>query len=572
MSMPAAAAIAPASQVASMRLRRRRILRLIFQLSFKALSRNLVESDYDAWSERKGRIQRRLNMAVFRFASAAAFHRPALASHKNKQFLLDALQEVVTDHLKRRLSLYRFCAVFGRPNARIFLFAATIAMYCDVLKKALFATARNLKFRAFDVGSGSGAVVLAIGFPEHSFSVSLREGKLSAIPASFGDFFTARYPGATLISVDEYVRPSKSREDHETAQMDRRSKSLTRHKSERRWHAGVTIRRMCRMAWEIGALAPRLVRCRGAALFELMFYVYWARGFDYVRMAEELGKRLEAIFVLPLSSGLGMLPHLSATHEKLICYSYSQNYCEPPTTLLNQERHFNTSCDYRTALAEISPDGWRISGKAEGFTDIFEYVNSLKRFLRTRFSLELPVDGFSQPLQQPLLLGFETAGARLPERKARYIVIFDVPPEARHHQLSRHFCGNLSYDFSVVSDFLRELSQTCIECGFEVFLKPKYSLQNYAAEYGRLLRELLAAHPSHFHLLSPYGDARPVLESAAASVSMPFTSMKLLCDHVSLPSLYYLPERFRVAFSRDGGRPDIHFGRAQLAGTLTQLR
>jgi hypothetical protein len=52
---------------------------------------------------------------------------------------------------------------------------------------------------------------------------------------------------------------------------------------------------------------------------------------------------------------------------------------------------------------------------------------------------------------------------------------------------------------------------------------------------------------------------------------MPFTSMKLVCDHVSLPSFYYMPERFRVSFTRSGSRTDIHFGKAQLAATLTQL-
>jgi hypothetical protein len=554
-----------------MRLRRRRILRLIFLLSYDALRRNLAEPDYAAWSERKSRIHRRLNIAVFRFVSAAAFRQPRLADNKNKQLMLDILQEVVADHLKRRLSLYKLSARLGKPNRNLFLLAATFATYFDVLKKALLATLRNLKGREIDAGVSAGPVVLTIGFPEHSFSVSAREGKLSEIPSSFADFFLARYADATLLSVDEYVRPSKRREDEKTLQDGSLSTTLPRCKSTRRFSAGRFISNMLHVAREIAALIPRLLRHRGVALFELMSYTYWARSFDYVRIAGLLGTRLEAIFVLPLSSGLGILPHLRATHEKLICYSYSQNYCEPPTVLLARERYFSTDCDCRIALADISPDAWRISGKAEGFTDVFEYMNSLKRFLNRQFALELPIDGFSQSSQQPLLLGYETAGAGIPQRGARYIVIFDVPPEARHEQLSRHFCGNLSYDFSVVSEFLRELAQACVECGFDVFLKPKYSLGNYAAEYGRLLRDLLTDYKSRFQLLSPYTNARAVIESAAASISMPFTSMKLVCDHASLPSFYYMPERFRVSFTRHGSRADIHFGKAQLAATLTRL-
>ena len=564
-------------------LHKKQILPIIFHFSFRALSYGMKENkpDFHAWSETKAKTYGRLNKIVFRWVSRNQFIKPELADNKARQFLLDVLHEIVWDHYKNRLSLYKFCTKYNAFDKKFFVFASMLIAYKGIFKQFIYAALKNLKVRTFAPSPDATNLVFTIGFPEHSFSVSdaqkIDRNGQTEYPSSFGEFFLNKYAGKTqnteIVSIDEYVRTSKSGSSEQDRDKGAQLAviSLTRHKTQHRWGGATLLPRMYIFIFGMVTLAGSLFKRNSDCMFEIMYFIYWARSLDYLRIINTAGKQVDAVFALPFSAPLGLIPYLKSTSEKLVYYSYSQNLCEPPTIFINRGRDYDPEWDHRIALSDMSPDAWSITGKAEGFNDIFEYINSFRRFLNARYSYKLPVADFSQSVQIPALLGYEIISEHIEALEGRYIVVFDVPPQERKIQFSGNFCGSPMYEHSVTVEYLHELTQACVKHGLKLFLKPKYSLHNYSTQYNHFLHSLGKRYGSSFRLLDPYGSTRHVLRSASGCVSMPFTSMKWVCDYINIPSIYYMPESFRSAFTKGGASANVHFGEDELANFLKTL-
>lgn len=555
----------------------KQILRLVFRRSFRAICAELErsEDDYAAWAQRKSRAYLRLNFMVFRWVSRQQKRYPELASDSVRLMHLDILYELVADHLARRLRVYRFSAKFRQFDMSVFVSVSLLMAYVGASRKLLYFLVKNLWARNINGVVPARHVAMAVGFPEHAFSVrrdldALPSDK-TVVPFSFGEFYLQRNFNSAgtpaLISVDEYVRRSKSSSSSEMGNVS--CLSVPRLSSGVSINFGILPKRIWIILRRALSLFIRMICNKDRLIFELMYDVFWARSLDYEHFITPFLQRLEAIYAAPFTN-LGLLPYLQSTSAKVTYYAYSQNFSEPPTILLNRGRAYDAAWDWRIVLGDMSIGTWKIGGRAEGFTDIFEFVNEFRRAVNSRLGFRLPVDAIPQSIQRPVLLGYESSEIRDSERYL-YALVFDVPPEDLTMQMSRHFFGDLTYSLPVISHFLTDVAEACLRNGLEVLIKPKYSLQNYSTEYRALLTQLVEKYAPRLYVLDPYSNTRDLLCAASASISMPFTSTKLISEHLKVPAAYYLPERYRAAFCRPGLSADVRFGESELSHFLRAL-
>jgi hypothetical protein len=559
------------------------ILASIFRLSFRALEQGIGKdvADFDSWSEFKMQTYEHLNKLVFEWVSSSDFSTDTISENSGRQLLLDALHEIIFEHYEKRLNIYDTCVRLGILSERSFTYLSLMVSYAGFFRRCASAVYASLKCRTFKLNTKAASkVVFAIGFPEHAFSVgnsNVNDQRTVAhtLHSSFGEYFLETYrpeaTNTTLITIDEYVRASKSREQKSGSDLpllEQNAKTVSRYKTGSRWSALVIVWQLLASARQLIELGQRLFKSRNRNwLANIFYFIYWSRSISYFRMAERVGGCVEAIYALPFGAPLGLIPYIESSRAKLVYFNYSQNLCEPPTKYLNLGRVFHQTWDARAAMADMSPDAWRVCGKAVGFNDVFEYMNSFRNYMNSHFGYRLPLNDDSQPPQLPMMLGYETVEKNPKVQPGKYIVVFDVPPEEHRSQYMRHFCGSPFGGAKVVEEFLNDLAKSCRINGFRLVLKPKYSLDNYSPEYRKFLFGLREIYGSDFGLLSPYSRIDVILSGASASVNMPYTSTKIICDWIRVPSVYYLPLRLRWS-----NQNQIIFGEMELNKFLSELK
>lgn len=537
-----------------------KILLSIFRISYRALERDLYNRNFDfnSWSVFKRDNYEALNTLVFKYVSRSEFSVGDVSMDDSRQLLLDALHEILFDHYSQRLSIYDTCQRLRILNENSFALISLFISYKSIFRKVISSIYRSIKTRVvqFNVGSES-TVVVTIGFPAHAFSVDkLATKNQSSIPCnfknSFGEYFLAKYcfenGGVELISVDEFVRSSKSRESPPETQfsVNQNVSELARCNTTVIWSLSPIAVNIIEVFNQLIEIGRQFFKNKNHSLFvSIIYLMYWARSVSYIRMLSPLMSRVLSIYALPIGRPLGLLPYLAQIKGKLIYYSYSQNLCEPPTNYLNIGREFRQGWVEQIAIGDMSPDAWRLFGHSVGFTDIFEYINTFRKRVNTTFGYRLPVSDGSQKLQNPIMLGYEVVPMNMTLQSKRYIIVFDVPPEGRRSQYKRHFCGSPANEELVVRNFLTDIAEACSKSNFTLVVKPKYSLINYSKEYRDFLAELTRKYVGRVQLLSPYGRVALLLQAASASINMPYTSTKLICDSLGVKSRYYMPAPFK---------------------------
>ena len=550
------------------------ILGLIFKVSYRSLDKNLyvTKDDYIDWSERKSVNNILINRLVYRWISKNVFFKDALENHKNRSFVLDVIYELYHAHLRRRLTVFHIS-----KNENYFVTLSFMYLYLDVIIKVFKVMLQNIRTRKSPHAvRNRNPKIIALGFPAHSFSFRKSDvcvKKKDNVFFSFGEYYRNKHLKEkrrfSLYSIDEYIRSSSEFKKNKKNKFHSIPASLDRYSSSRNINIFLffkkNIKFMGRILWILIGRAEN----KHNRLLELMYYVFHARCLDYIKLISEVEKDLEAIYALSFSQNLGLLPYLKSTSSKLIYYSYSQNLCEPPINYLNSGREVNTHSNYRDVLADLSPDAWKVSGKCVGFTDVSEYVNLVKKYINYKFGYKIPFDDFIQQNEQPSMLGYEIIGAE--EINFKYIVVFDTPPQSRANEFSGFMSGNLNLKFEVISEFLLEVIQVCSKQGLVVYLKPKYSMSNYSLKYSEFLYDLLGKYRSHFFIIDPYCNTKEMVQRAEGCVCMPYTSIKLLCESLNIPSKYYMPESYKAAYTRVSIDPNLICGKSELSKFISNL-
>jgi hypothetical protein len=412
-------------------------------------------------------------------------------------------------------------------------------------------------------------VDLVLGFPRHAFSLSeviekVNGSKLRNTPSSFGEYLNVtRVQTHILFSIFEYEIQSKKKRLTKCESEEIREYPRIRVTTESKWL--VLNRRIIRLLYHYLKTRPSIPV--GSFLLKIIYIRKWLFSFNFenILSAIEVNEtRVRTIFIFPFED-MGLLRYNKKNSSKIIAYSYSQNEFTPPAKSLTYLREPISESKLKGILADIPLEALKLNGNAVGFTDIFNQLDHVRQALNNYMGCSFPAPDFTRDPQLPVLVGFKpTSTDWFDKLSTDYVAVFDVPPEDRQGQLSRTIIGDRTGDYEVVAEFLSECVHTCLQMGYGVMIKPKYSLSNYDERYQSLMKKFQIEYKDKVIIVDPYTRIELIMHSAKYSINMPYTSTKLVAESYGLSSTYYMPEMYRNAFGRHCENQDIIFGNRDL--------
>lgn len=227
------------------------------------------------------------------------------------------------------------------------------------------------------------------------------------------------------------------------------------------------------------------------------------------------------------TANMGILPYINRYHHKIFNYVYSQNFCEFPTRFLNSNNPNCTAYD----LADFSVDAFLAFGPAVGYTNIWSYVNNIKKCN----GMDVVESQYIQS-QEHCLVGYECVDTEV-KVDSKYILYFDVNPYS-DNDWKHHLLGNIFLNFDLVKSNILDILVAAKSGGYKVVLKPKYDLSKYSSEYINILKKF----NDILIILNPYQRYESYLLNASIILNHPYTTTKILAEYYSDKSYFYLSE------------------------------
>ncbi len=85
-----------------------KLLSYVFRLSYIAIDFGYNrKKPFDRWDLIKRRLDKKINIAVFQFVGKTELNGSEFSTDYSKQFILDAVNDIILHHYKRRLKIFR---------------------------------------------------------------------------------------------------------------------------------------------------------------------------------------------------------------------------------------------------------------------------------------------------------------------------------------------------------------------------------------------------------------------------------------------------------------------------------
>jgi len=495
--------------------------------------------------------------------------------HLYEQFIIDAVSDIVDYHYKRRFKLYRACNKLPFNKRQAFVVVSLLIAYCHEIKQLIFKVLKlKYSYKVADQNYPE-EVDLVLGFPRHAFSLSevkVNGSGLRNTPSSFGEYLNViRVQTHILFSIFEYEIQSKKKGFTKCESEEIREYPRIRVITEIKW--AVFNRRIIKLLYHYLKTRPTIPV--GSFLLKIIYIRKWLFSFNFENILSAIEvneKRVRTIFIFPFED-MGLLRYNKKNSSKIIVYSYSQNEFTPPAKRLAHLREPISESKLKAILADIPLEAFKLNGNAVGFTDIFNQLDYVRQALNHRMGCSFPAPDFTRDPQIPVLVGFKSTSTDWCDKSSiDYVAVFDVPPEDRQGQLSRTIIGDRTCDYEVVAEFFSECVYICLQMGYGVMIKPKYSLSNYDERYQSLMKKFQTEYEDKVIIVDPYTRMELIMHSAKYSINMPYTSTKLVAEEFGLPSTYYMPEMYRNTFGGYCENQDIIFGNRDLTLFLRESK
>ncbi len=568
-----------------------KLLFFIFRVSYIAIKfESNKPGTFYRWSLVKGKLNLIINNAVFKFIGNIDYNPQGVADRYCKQFILDSIGEIVSQHYKRRVKFYKLCQKSPFNSKKVFLILSMLYAYYDEIVRLAFGIVNLRSQLNVEHGDLPDIIDLAIAFPKHGFTISSIEGSDAlgkTTLSSFGEYLIATAPvtpnSFAFISVDEYSRRTKISQDasgkrsyvvepDDVGEVDNiveYPRTLTT--AER--GIFVFLSRFPDLVTSGFRSIGNIVGNLNYSLLEIVYLRKWTKSYRYKQFIdhlESIGKKVRHLYVFPFSN-IGLLRYDEKVSPAIRNYNYSQNIIIPPAHYTYNIGDTILASGLDDILSDMSVKAFSFSGQAVGFTNIFTQINDTKKALNDRFNCKLPTEDIDQPPQRPVLLGYEVVQEKIDVGLSRCIAIFDVPPESIESQLSRALTGDRTCDYDVISQFLSDCFNACISIGFTVVFKPKYALSIYSANYQSIIEGFRSKFGNNFIVVSPYANMISLLRGAHGSISFPYTSTKSISQALGKPSVYFMPEMYRRSFPECANNQDLLFGENELSNYLKAI-
>jgi hypothetical protein len=382
-----------------------------------------------------------------------------------------------------------------------------------------------------------------VGFPQHAFNY---EENIST-PNSFYEFLLQNkiLGNSELVSLDEYVRPSKFRESSKISNNIENVLSANRLILTKN-----TIRNKLFNIFRKAGVALR--EYKGQKIpFSFFHFIFFCRQFNfYSEVCQVLNKLktrnniISGLYFLSFTDQ-GLFKYLNNEDLKISVFSYSQNLFTPPA-------NYNFQVVYNNSIEEISD--YHISEcDASIFSLFFEnaincnfaisHFNNLKIYLNNKYSIDLRIYTLNDKFRYFANLGYEGIEIlNIPINQVS-VIIFDVPIESYIQSLGNNFCGDITMSKDFIENFYCEIFKFLKMYKYQIYIKPKYALIENS-EYYLFICELANKFGDNIHVINPYSKLKTQSNLFSGNINFTYTSTTYTMKHLTYSSFFYVPEKY----------------------------
>jgi len=549
----------------------------IYSYSFDALVKYKQDDiSFDEWVDERKRFNFSINTIVFSYIGNNFQGRPIPEDSFRQQFCLDAINGLLKKHLGDRIRIFKFSNKF--PIFRKYIFVI-ISLYITLVQvfRGLVLSLLNCKqlFSIVDDINCKEAEI-CIGFPEHAFSYrphGFQNPKSFIEFVQSGDMENAMQ--TSMLSVDEYIRPSKKFETEKTSYRDLELPSDFPRKGIR---INIDIQnKIPSIVFFLKACKTFATKVGKVDLFLLADYLnqfYIGRRYRYI--FEEISARkikINKIYVIAFLD-MGLLKYDKYYNNLISVFSYSQNSFIPPSNEI-MRNIMNHTADFRneTILEECDLQIFSFySPNITGFSYHSVLINQFKSYVNKHFGLVLPTFDIDTTNNTPVNLGYESFKTVEIERSVKTVLVFDVPIETDEENLGRSIIGDKTAKNAFILSFHTDILYLSKKYNCKILLKPKYSLSSpkLPDEYKSMISSFQKELGASFCILDPYTNIRVSQRKIDLMISFPFTSTYYSMADVCERSIYYVSDTYQESFPQTLG-DKLVLGRLALENIIKQL-
>ena len=534
-----------------------KIIIYIISASYIAISK-FERVDFSRWCIIKRRFNYFLNKKIILWVASSSNSKKYSFCD---QFLIDSIIEVVFIHYRQRVVIYGLLKKLPYYFRRVlFIQISVVCLLLGLLGKLFREIISTLYVYKREV-SVDKTLNLCLNFPKHSFSVTHKADLGSYY--SFGEYLTLNYPNTKMFSFGEYVRASKKNVD---SVVDNDTLEFQRHNPVRRKKIIIFVNRILKAIIYLLFKDRTVNKGFFLKLIYARKYLYQS---NFTNMLVDTGlgyKNIENIFTLPFAD-MGLLKYSKKFYKKVLVCSYSQNALIMPSP--NMQEIID-----QIKLFEYMPlSALTLTEKSFGFTSLYSNAKKIKEKLNNEFSLDLSFT-FQSEREAPMILGYEKVKfSQSIEKKLikqKNVAIFDAPPCSDYKAMSMSTNGDKIHSYEFIGNFIIDAVETSISNGFGIIIKPKYSLSKYSDSYGNLLKDLMKKYKNKIIIADPYLRMGSIVKHCCGSINIPYTSTKLIFESNNVPSVYYVPEKYKLDFTKNFAT-SIEYGRKELGQFLNNI-
>ena len=471
----------------------------------------------------------------------------------NFQIYYNFYVSLLNIHISQRNLILKIVKYFPKITKKfIYHLLSIIGIYLKLLVNLIIEAARLYEKNLFEnIKYGcSKQIVFAFNFPEHAFNYV--SGNDLLVYSSFAEYLISesKLHSFKLISVDEYVRPSKVLEPSDVNHEN--FLSIPRISIQSKYSALNFFKKIPRIVVAIFRFGP---------LEALLFLRGEFRGnqvnslCNYVR---SIGECSVKIFGL-MDCDFGHYGYRNYDSGNLFSFSYARKNVFPPGTnfqnLLSQAK---SRIDYEAIFNEITPQLLTGYIRQVGILSGERALNEVKRELNRNYGAK-----FWQPkLSKHVVtsLGFESRFSQkvvpLSDEKLFRVIIFDVPVKKINDQISYSLGGDFSELKIFLDPFFQEILEVLKKFPVEIVIKPKYSTIRTG------LNENLN-NCSKCIVTSPYVRLADLIETSNLVIAHPYTTAAFFTKSLGIDAIYYIPDFFGEIFFYQNSS-DIILGKSAL--------
>ena len=458
------------------------------------------------------------------------------------QFILDAINFQISNHIVKRVRVYKFSKKFIFISKYIFISYSFYLISRSIFTNFIRSLSTKYEVIGENIISNKNSNFVFFGFPEHSFYYEKNSTNENINSVAEYFLLEKKIKQTTIFSFDEYVRPSKVSFENKIAE---NISSTDRFKLKYLIKSNYNIFKLINILF--GYLKEYKTYFNNLNLISFFYFIYQKKISEKITSVINpfLGNTQKTQLIALAYYDIGYIKYEKNNKFNFTNFVYSQNVILPTSKYLINNILNNNYIFCKEILYETSSSIFSTSlNNTYSFSITSKLINSLKKTINNLYNINLILDINEGSNFIPVNLGFETIEELNLMKNS--ILLFDVPVETIEKTLSRNLTGDITANSFFINEFFSEIFNFAKAKNLDIYIKPKYSISSTLSQefYNSTIEKLRKINNIDVYYLNPYSKLKCTNRKFLYNFNFPFTSTFYSMNHLAEFSYFFIPSLF----------------------------